>query len=86
MCVCVCVCGCVCVYMNVKSHSLSVLTLIYEDEHLPLGSTFTSLFTVCVFMGHVWIDFFLSSFIFSPSVYSIIYLYQYVLVYISFLQ
>ena len=47
---CVCVYGRMCVYMSVKSHSLSVLTLMYEDEHLPLVSTFTSLFTQCVFV------------------------------------
>ena len=46
----VCVCVCVCVYMNVESHSLSMFTLMYEDEHPPLVSTFTLVFTQCVFV------------------------------------
>ena len=46
----VCVCVRVCVYMNVESHSLSMFTLMYEDEHPPLVSTFTLVFTQCVFV------------------------------------
>lgn len=89
MCVCVwCgVCVCVRVYMNVESHSLSMFALMYEGEHPPLVSTFTLVFAQCVF---VWATYgeisVFSCFIFSPFVYSIIYLYQYVLIYISFLQ
>ena len=44
------VCVCVCVYMNVESHSLSMFTLMYEDEHPPLVSTFTLVFMQCVFV------------------------------------
>ena len=89
MCVCVwCgVCVCARVYMNVESHSLSMFALMYEGEHPPLVSTFTLVFAQCVFIWATYgeISVF-SCFIFSPFVYSIIYLYQYVLIYISFLQ
>ena len=83
---CVCVCACVCL------HECGITQFIYVYTHVWRWTSSLSfnfhfgVYTVCVCMGHVWIDSFFSCFIFSPFVYSIIYLYQYVLICISFLQ